>query len=110
VECAAKTQALIVPSDSRVTTLAAHAMERSAADLYDPVIIVDGRGALVGAVTIKSLIRRSLELQVRSAQGANPLTGLPGNRAIQRWIDASRGAPHLSVDAARKPENELKAR
>jgi EAL domain-containing protein (putative c-di-GMP-specific phosphodiesterase class I)/GGDEF domain-containing protein len=88
VEAAAK-PTLIVSRDSMVTTVASHAMERAAGDLYDPVLVVDSQGGLVGTVTIKSLIRRSVELQVQNAQGANPLSGLPGNRAIQRWIESS---------------------
>jgi EAL domain-containing protein (putative c-di-GMP-specific phosphodiesterase class I)/GGDEF domain-containing protein/CBS domain-containing protein len=97
VERVAKTTPLIVSSDAKVTTLAAHAMERAPADLYDPVIIVDDAGALVGTVTIRSLIQRSIELQVRSAQGESPLTGLPGSRSIHQWIDAFRTAPELVV-------------
>ena len=61
------------------------------------VLVVDSAGLLVGTVTIKNLIRRSVDLQVRSAQGANPLTGLPGNRAIQRWIETARAMPDLAV-------------
>jgi EAL domain-containing protein (putative c-di-GMP-specific phosphodiesterase class I)/GGDEF domain-containing protein len=97
VERVAKTAPLIVSSDAKVTTLAAHAMERARADLYDPVIIVDEAGSLVGTVTIRSLIQRSIELQVRSAQGESPLTGLPGSRSIHQWIDAFRSAPELVV-------------
>ncbi|HVW24920.1 MAG TPA: GGDEF domain-containing protein [Polyangiaceae bacterium] len=97
VERVAKTTPLIVSSDAKVTTLAAHAMERAPAELYDPVIIVDAAGALVGTVTIRSLIQRSIELQVRSAQGESPLTGLPGSRSIHQWIDSFRTAPDLVV-------------
>jgi len=97
VERVAKTSPLVVSSDTKVTTLAAHAMERAPSDLYDPVIIVDGQGGLVGTVTIRSLIQRSIELQVRSAQGESPLTGLPGSRSIHQWIDAYRTAPELVV-------------
>jgi diguanylate cyclase (GGDEF)-like protein len=96
-ERAAKCHALVVSSDAKITTLASHAMERAPADLYDPVLVVDSQGSLVGTVTIKSLIKRSIELQVRTAQGANPLTGLPGNRAIQRWIEAEITSPTLTV-------------
>jgi diguanylate cyclase (GGDEF)-like protein len=69
-----------------VTTLARRAMDRENARVYDPVIVVDTEGAIVGSVTMKALIERSIELRVRTAQSANPLTGLPGNQAIQKWI------------------------
>lgn len=96
-ELAAKSHALVVTNEAKVTTLASHAMERASRDVYDPVIVVDAQGALVGTITIKSLIKRSIELQVRSAQGANPLSGLPGNRAIQRWIETAQGMPDVAV-------------
>jgi diguanylate cyclase (GGDEF)-like protein len=35
---------------------------------------------------MKQLIVRSAELEIQNAAGANPLTGLPGNRAITRWL------------------------
>jgi diguanylate cyclase (GGDEF)-like protein len=35
---------------------------------------------------MKQLIGRATELEVRAATGANPLTHLPGNRMIERWI------------------------
>lgn len=93
----AKDDALVVQRGMHVTTLATRAMDRSARDLYDPVIVVDASGALVGTVRVKALMRRSVELQVLHAQGASPLTGLPGNRAIQRWLSESVSAPALAV-------------
>ncbi|MFT3924011.1 MAG: GGDEF domain-containing protein [Myxococcales bacterium] len=86
VEQAAKLNPLSVSEKALVTTLATRAMDRAPQDLYDPVLVVDAQGALLGTITMKSLIRRSVELQVRSAQGASPLTGLPGNREIHKWI------------------------
>jgi EAL domain-containing protein (putative c-di-GMP-specific phosphodiesterase class I)/GGDEF domain-containing protein len=85
-EQAAKQNPLSVSERAPVTTLATRAMDRAPKDLYDPVLVVDAQGALLGTVTMKALIRRSVELQVRSAQGASPLTGLPGNREIHKWI------------------------
>ena len=93
----AKDDALVVPTGTHVTTLATRAMDRGGRDLYDPVIVVDVEGALVGTVRVKALMRRSVELQVLYAQGASPLTGLPGNRAIQRWLAESVAAPTLAV-------------
>jgi diguanylate cyclase (GGDEF)-like protein len=77
---------LIVENSINVTALAKLAMERPADELYDPVIVVDAAGDLVGTVTIRQLIMRSTALEVQSAQGSSPLTGLPGNRSIERWI------------------------
>ena len=77
---------LIVENSIHVTALATLAMERPLDELYDPVIVVDTAGNLVGTVTIRQLIIRSTALQVQSAQGSSPLTGLPGNRSIESWI------------------------
>jgi diguanylate cyclase (GGDEF)-like protein len=48
--------------------------------------VVDAQGAFIGTVTVKQLITKSIELEVRSAMGVNPLTNLPGNNVIHRWI------------------------
>ena len=61
-------------------------MERPPDELYDPVIVVDATGILLGTATIRQLIMRSTALEVQSAQGSSPLTGLPGNRSIELWI------------------------
>jgi diguanylate cyclase (GGDEF)-like protein len=77
---------LIVENSINVTALAKLAMERPPDEIYDPVIVVNADGEFVGTVTIRQLIVRSTALEVQSAQGSNPLTGLPGNRSIERWI------------------------
>ena len=88
-EGAARLSPVIVEDAMSVTTVTKLAMERSPDELYDPVIVVDGDGKLTGTVTIRQLMIRSTALEVQSAQGSNPLTGLPGNRSIERWILAA---------------------
>jgi diguanylate cyclase (GGDEF)-like protein len=85
-EGAARLQPLVVEDAMSVTAVTKLAMERSPEELYDPVVVVDGTGQLTGTVTIRQLMVRSTALEVQSAQGSNPLTGLPGNRSIERWI------------------------
>ncbi len=82
----ARSAPLIVENSINVTALAKLAMQRPPDELYDPVIVVDADGKLVGTVTIRQLIVRSTALEVQSAQGSSPLTGLPGNRSIESWI------------------------
>ncbi len=77
---------LIVEDSINVTALAKLAMGRPPDELYDPVIVVDATGSLVGTVTIRQLIMRSTAVEVQLAQGSSPLTGLPGNRSIEGWI------------------------
>ncbi|HWZ91782.1 MAG TPA: bifunctional diguanylate cyclase/phosphodiesterase [Polyangiaceae bacterium] len=82
----AKIHFLRVAESTHVTTLARLATERLHDDLYDPVVVTNAAGRLLGTVTMKQLIVRSAELEIQNAAGANPLTGLPGNRAITRWL------------------------
>lgn len=82
----AKVHFLRVAESTHVTTLARLATERLHEDLYDPVVVTNASGHLLGTVTMKQLIVRSAELEIQNAAGANPLTGLPGNRAITRWL------------------------
>ena len=93
----AKRNPLAVEEKTRVTTLYKLAMDRSAEDLYDPVLVVDPDGELVGTVTIRQLIQRSTELEIQWATGANPLTGLPGNAMIQRWIREALEMPRFAI-------------
>jgi diguanylate cyclase (GGDEF)-like protein len=88
---------LIVEESINVTALAKLAMERPTDQMYDPVIVTDGEGRLVGTVTIRQLIMRSTALEVQSAQGSSPLTGLPGNRSIERWILSALDKPEACV-------------
>ena len=81
-----KQQPLTVPDKITVTALAKLAMDRFQEDLYDPVLVVDCRGGFVGSVTMKQVITKAVELEVRCAMAANPLTNLPGNEVIRHWI------------------------
>jgi diguanylate cyclase (GGDEF)-like protein len=93
----ARAAPLIVENSINVTALAKLAMERPPDELYDPVIVVDSTGNLVGTVTIRQLIMRSTALEVQSAQGSSPLTGLPGNRSIESWILNALDQPNSHV-------------
>jgi GGDEF domain-containing protein len=86
IEVVCKPNPLIVEDKMTVTMMAKLAMDRHSEDLYDPVLVVDAEGKFMGTVTMKQVMTKSLELEIRSAMGVNPLTGLPGNNAIHRWI------------------------
>jgi diguanylate cyclase (GGDEF)-like protein len=96
-EGAARATPLVVEDAMSVTAVTKLAMERSPEELYDPVVVVDGAGKLTGSVTIRQLMIRSTALEVQSAQGSNPLTGLPGNRSIERWILSAMEQPSSCV-------------
>ena len=97
VEEVAKSNLLLVDEATHITTLAKLAMDRMRADLYDPVVVTDAQGRFVGTVTMKQLITRSVELEVQNAAGASPLTGLPGNRAIAKWLQEAMDAGQFGV-------------
>ncbi len=96
-EVVCKRNPLIVEDKMTVTTMAKLAMDRPAEDLYDPVLVVDSRGEFMGTVTMKQVMTKSLELEIRCAMGVNPLTGLPGNNAIRRWINDALTWPAYSI-------------
>lgn len=87
VDAAADREALVLPGRTDLATAATMAMGRPNGRIYDPVIVVDDSGLLVGTMTIKALLARSTELRVNCALSANPLTRLPGNTVIDRWLD-----------------------
>ncbi len=86
LEAVAKTDFLSVGHSCSIRLLSRLAMERCPEAIYDPVVVVDTRGHYMGTVTMKQVISRSAELEVRQALTCNPLSGLPGNQDIQRWI------------------------
>jgi len=89
VESVYNADSLIVGDDITITMLAKLAMDRFQEDLYDPVLVVDSYGKFIGSITMKQVITKAAELEVRYAMSANPLTNLPGNEAIRHWIHDS---------------------
>lgn len=57
------------------------ATERETDSLYD-FIVVKEDNKYFGIVTIQSLLKKAMEIDVDLAKSANPLTGLPGNIVI----------------------------
>ena len=93
----AKKNPLKVQEGISVTTLADLAMKRKPEDLYDPVVVTDTEDRVLGTVTMRKLIMRSKELETERAMDCNPLTGLPGNRAIERWISSALAQPSFTL-------------
>jgi EAL domain-containing protein (putative c-di-GMP-specific phosphodiesterase class I)/GGDEF domain-containing protein len=93
----AKAHFLTVEAATPVTSLSRLAMDRARADLYDPVVVVGADGKYTGTVTIRKLLMRSAELEIESAEGANPLTGLPGHRAVLCWLTSVLSRPEFTI-------------
>ena len=76
---------LIVEDTTPLEVVSSLAMQRPDAQLYDGIIVANQRKP-VGMVSVANLIKAISERQIQLAQGANPLTGLPGNLSIDQEI------------------------
>jgi EAL domain-containing protein (putative c-di-GMP-specific phosphodiesterase class I)/GGDEF domain-containing protein len=76
---------LVVDCGSTVDKAAAQAMERGFASVYDAIIVTEQERYL-GIVTVRDLLIATISIREKNAADASPLTGLPGNNAIQRTI------------------------
>lgn len=79
------TNPLIVEDITPLEVVSSLAMQRSGAQLYDGIIVANQRKP-IGMVSVANIIKAMSEKQIRLAQGANPLTGLPGNLRIDQEI------------------------
>ncbi len=78
---------LTVEFDTPVEQAARKAMKREHLKAYDE-IIVTRKGRLYGVVSVQSLLNAMAKIQVEMAKGTNPLTGLPGNVAIEQEVES----------------------
>ncbi|MCW7753525.1 GGDEF domain-containing protein [Desulfobotulus sp. H1] len=77
------TEPVIRDAGTPLDEVARAAMSRSAERLYDDILITEN-GLYKGTVSIRSLLDVMARIQVETARGANPLTGLPGNTSIEK--------------------------
>lgn len=77
---------LIVDENMPVEQAARLAMARETLKAYDDVIVTR-KGKLYGAVSVQKLLNTLAKVQVEMARGTNPLTGLPGNVAIEQEVE-----------------------
>lgn len=85
-ENVARASPLVVEKGAGIRLLIRRALARPRENQYDPVIVTESDGSLLGIVTIKQLILRASELEVQVARLANLLTRLPSGRVVQEWI------------------------
>ncbi len=76
---------LIIESNSSLVELSRYVTEKEGASLGDAFIVTQD-GKYLGCAHFRDLLRKITDLKVSSAQHANPLSGLPGNRPIQTRI------------------------
>ncbi len=77
---------LTVEAGQPVEEVAQLAMQRENEKIYDDLLVTD-KGALLGVVSVQRLLDSLAKFQVEMAKGANPLSGLPGNVAIETEIE-----------------------
>lgn len=78
---------LIVDVDLPLENVSQLAMHRPMQRLYDDIIVVQDK-KYAGIISIQRLLDTITQTQIELARGANPLTGLPGNRRIEEEINA----------------------
>lgn len=76
---------LVVDESVPILEVSSMAMNRKQENLYDYVIVIR-RGRIFGIVSIRDLIVKMSEMQIRIARYSNPLSGLPGNKAIDETL------------------------
>lgn len=76
---------LQVEYDIPIDKVSELAMARSEEHLYDAVVVTRNK-EYFGIATVKDLLSIASDIQVRRASESNPLTGLPGNHAVEDRI------------------------
>jgi len=79
-------QPLIVDWNTPLEVAAQAAMNRDGYKIYDHVLVTR-EGRLTGLASVQKILDALAQVQMEMAKGANPLTGLPGNVAIESEIE-----------------------
>lgn len=77
---------LIIDYNESLFKAAELAMSRVQENIYDSIIVTN-KEKYYGILSIKDLLIEVSNLKVKAARNANPLTGLPGNLAIESEIN-----------------------
>lgn len=91
---------LYAETASPVENVAREAMKRAKSKLFDHVVVTE-HGLLHGTISVQRMMDTIASAQVELAKGANPLTGLPGNVAIEIELErhSSREEPFSVIYA-----------
>ncbi|MCL6559995.1 MAG: EAL domain-containing protein, partial [Firmicutes bacterium] len=76
---------LIVEGDTPIETVSQLAMNRDKTKLYDYIIVTKNQ-LLNGVVSVQTILDTMTRNRLEIARGTNPLTGLPGNIAIEQEL------------------------
>ncbi|HWP67987.1 MAG TPA: GGDEF domain-containing protein, partial [Rectinemataceae bacterium] len=81
---------LCVDYHDSIEAVAKSAMNRAYDKLYDLVTVIKN-SRYYGIVTVKDLLEKALQIGINNARHLNPLSGLPGNVAIERELERCIG-------------------
>ena len=91
-----KQSPLIVDCTKPLTEVSQLAMERNETDLYDDIIVTKEQ-CFLGVVSVRALLLKLVETQVKIASFMNPLSHLPGNHVIEQKMQELLDMPHYSL-------------
>ncbi|NCD25753.1 MAG: GGDEF domain-containing protein [Deltaproteobacteria bacterium] len=93
-------QPMIVDEREPVEVVAKNANTRETLKAYDEVVVTRN-GSVLGAVSVQSMLSTLAQVQVEMAKGTNPLTGIPGNVALEKELEQRlrRGQPFCMLYA-----------
>ena len=77
---------LMAEGHTPVERVAGNAMARERFKIFDHIIVTEN-GSLRGVVSVQKMLDTLARVQVEMAKGANPLSGLPGNVALEMEIE-----------------------
>ena len=80
------TGTLTVETDVSIDIVSKMAMSRPPKMIYDFIVVTE-QGRYHGVVTIKDLLEKTMEIEVFNSRQLNPLSGLPGNIAIEKSFE-----------------------
>lgn len=91
---------MIVDEREPVESVAKNANTREMLKAYDEVVVTRD-GKFLGTVTVQRMLTTLAQVQVEMAKGTNPLTGIPGNVALEKEVEATlrRGRPFAMLYA-----------
>ena len=91
---------MIVDEREPVEAVAKNANTREMLKAYDEVVVTRG-GQFLGVATVQKMLTTLAQVQVEMAKGTNPLTGIPGNVALEKEIETRlrRGKPFCMLYA-----------
>ena len=76
---------LMIDASTSIEMASKLSMVRPQQQLYDDVIVTEN-GCYLGVVSVKDLLEAAVTIQVTRAVDSNPLSGLPGNTAIEEKV------------------------